>query len=44
LRSIPGVRSVSTASLALGGTSVLRVTYQGDPAALNAALQSRGFR
>ncbi len=44
LRSIPGVRSVSTASLALGGTSVLRVTYQGDPATLNAALQARGFR
>lgn len=44
LRSIPGVRSVSTTSLALGGTSVMRVTYQGDPAALNAALQSRGFR
>ena len=44
LRSIPGVRSVSTTSLALGGTSVMRVTFQGDPAALNAALQSRGFR
>lgn len=44
LRAIPGVRSVSTTSLALGGTSVLRVTFQGDPAALNAALQARGFR
>lgn len=44
LRSIPGVRSVSTTSLALGGTSVMRVTFQGDPAALNAALQARGFR
>ena len=44
LRGIPGVRSVSTTSLALGGTSVMRVTFQGDPAALNAALQARGFR
>ncbi len=44
LRSIPGVRSVSTSSLALGGTSVMRVSYQGDPSALNAALASRGFR
>lgn len=44
LRGIPGVRSVSTSSLALGGTSVMRVTFQGDPAALNAALQARGFR
>jgi hypothetical protein len=44
LRSIPGVRSVSTSSLALGGTSVMRVTYQGDPSALNSALQARGFR
>jgi hypothetical protein len=44
LRSIPGVRSVSTSSLALGGTSVMRVTYQGDPSALNSALAARGFR
>lgn len=44
LRGIPGVRSVSTTSLALGGTSVMRVSFQGDPAALNAALQARGFR
>jgi hypothetical protein len=44
LRSIPGVKSVSTSSLALGGTSVMRVTYQGDPAALRSALSARGFR
>jgi hypothetical protein len=44
LRGIPGVRGVSTSSLALGGTSVLTVTYQGDPAELRAALQARGFR
>ena len=44
LRGIPGVRSVVTSSLALGGTSVMRVSYQGDPAALTAALQARGFK
>lgn len=44
IRGIPGVRSVGTSSMALGGTSVLRVTYQGDPSALNAALSARGIR
>jgi hypothetical protein len=44
LRGIPGVRSVTTTSLALGGTSVMRVSFQGDPDALSAALQARGFR
>ncbi len=44
IRGIPGVKSVVTTSLALGGTSVMRVTYQGDPAALNAALSARGIR
>ncbi len=44
IRGIPGVRSVVTTSLALGGTSVMRITYQGDPAALNAALSARGLR
>ncbi len=44
LRGIPGVQSVSTSSLALGGTSVIRVVYQGDPDTLRAALASRGFR
>lgn len=44
IRGIPGVRSVVTTSLALGGTSVMRVTYQGDPAALQSALASRGIR
>lgn len=44
LRSIPGVRSASTSSLALGGTSVVRVVYQGDPAALKAALRARGWQ
>lgn len=44
LRSIPGVQSANTTSLALGGTSVMRVVYQGDVAALRAALQSRGWQ
>ncbi len=44
IRGIPGVKSVVTTSLALGGTSVMRVTYQGDPAALQSALSSRGIR
>jgi hypothetical protein len=44
IRGIPGVKSVVTSSLALGGTSVMRVTYQGDPAALQSALASRGIR
>jgi hypothetical protein len=44
IRGIPGVRSVVTTSLALGGTSVMRVTYQGDPAALQSALSARGIR
>jgi len=43
LRSIPGVRSALTTSLALGGVSVMRVNFDGDPAALRAALESRGW-
>jgi hypothetical protein len=44
IRGIPGVKSVVTTSLALGGTSVMRVTYSGDPDTLNAALAARGIR
>jgi hypothetical protein len=44
IRGIPGVKSVVTTSLALGGMSAIRITYQGDPANLNAALASRGIR
>ena len=44
IRGIPGVKSVVTTSLALGGTSVMRVTFQGDPAALQSALSARGIR
>ena len=44
LRGIPGVRSATTTSLALGGVSLLRVVYDGDPQALKAALQVRGYQ
>jgi hypothetical protein len=44
IRGIPGVKSVVTTSLALGGTSVMRVTYSGDPDTLNVALAARGIR
>ncbi|SMF78908.1 heavy-metal-associated domain-containing protein [Allosphingosinicella indica] len=40
---VPGVTSAITTSLALGGTSVMRVTYAGEGAALAAALQSQGW-
>lgn len=41
--SIVGVQSASTTSLALGGMSVMRVTFRGDMAALKAALAARGY-
>ena len=44
LRSIPGVRAATTNSLALGGESLMRVSYDGDPDALRAALQVRGYQ
>lgn len=44
LRSIAGVRSAQTASLALGGVSVMRVAFEGDIAALASALQARGWQ
>ncbi len=44
LRGIPGVRSAATTSLALGGVSLMRVTYDGDPEALKTALQARGYQ
>ena len=43
LRGIPGVRSVAITSLALGGISVLRVSYEGDAATLRTALEARGW-
>ena len=41
---IDGVTSAITTSLALGGTSIMRITYTGDAAALQAALQAQGWR
>ena len=41
---VAGVQSASTTSLALGGTSVMRVSFRGDLAALKAALAARGFK
>ncbi|MBW8297869.1 heavy-metal-associated domain-containing protein [Sphingopyxis sp.] len=41
---VAGVESASTTSLALGGTSVMRVTFRGDIAALSAALAARGYK
>ena len=39
-----GVASAITTSLALGGTSLMRVTFAGDSAALQAALQAQGWQ
>lgn len=41
--AIDGVGAATTSSLALGGTSVMRVTYRGDLEALKSALSARGF-
>ena len=44
LAAVPGVRSALTSSLALGGISVMRVTYDGSIAALRTALEARGWQ
>ncbi len=44
LRAVPGVQSATTSSLALGGVSVMRVTYSGDLEALVAALRAQGWK
>ena len=44
IRTLPGVRSAATTSLALGGVSLMRVELAGDPAGLVADLQSRGYQ
>jgi len=41
---VNGVTSAITTSLALGGTSVMRVSYVGDAGRLQAALQAQGWR
>ena len=43
VRSTTGVRGAATNSLALGGTSVMRVTFAGSAAELATALRARGF-
>ncbi len=43
VRATPGVRSAAPSSLAIGGTSVMSVTYAGNIAGLAAALRGRGF-
>jgi hypothetical protein len=40
---VGGVTSAITTSLALGGTSVIRVNYSGDATALQAALRAQGW-
>ena len=44
VRGVPGVQGASTTSLAVGGTSLMRVSYQGELAALADALRARGWR
>ena len=44
VRGTPGVRAATISSTAVGGVSVMRVTYAGDISDLAAALRSRGFQ
>jgi hypothetical protein len=44
LRSVPGTYGVGTSSIAVGGTSVMRVSFAGDISALAAALRARGWQ
>lgn len=44
LRAVPGVSGVATSSLALGGVSVMRVTYGGEIETLAAALRAQGWK
>ncbi|WP_298200640.1 heavy-metal-associated domain-containing protein [Novosphingobium sp.] len=43
VRGLSGVRAAATTSLAMGGTSVMRVTYGGSLDELAAALRARGY-
>lgn len=43
VRGAPGVKAVATTSLAMGGTSVMRVTFAGSLDELAAALKARGW-
>ena len=44
VRGAAGVRGAATSSIAIGGTSVMRVTYAGELDALAAALRARGWQ
>jgi hypothetical protein len=44
VRAVPGVRSAATSSLALGGTSVMQVSFDGTADMLRAGLQARGYQ
>ncbi|MEA3011010.1 MAG: hypothetical protein QOJ91_2702 [Sphingomonadales bacterium] len=41
---VPGVTSAFTTNPSIGGTSAMRVSFMGDPAALAAALESQGWQ
>lgn len=43
VRSSAGVKGASTTSLAMGGTSLMRVSYAGELQALAAALRAKGY-
>lgn len=43
VRGVPGVRGLAVTSTAMGGTSVMSVSYGGDLSELAAALRGRGF-
>lgn len=43
VRATPGVRGAATSSLALGGTSIMRVSFAGTAAEFAEALRARGF-
>ena len=44
VRAAAGVQGVATTSIAIGGTSVMRVTFAGDLEALAAALRAQGWK
>jgi hypothetical protein len=43
VRQVAGIRGVSVTSTAMGGTSVMRVSYAGDLSTLAGELRARGF-
>ncbi len=44
MRAVPGVGGVTVTSTAIGGSSVLRISFAGDLAGLAAALRARGWQ